>query len=99
MPAEGALAGHAGATRGDCARVVRITAHADLKEVEMKIDQVIDRQEAVSYTIVMSALPPAEALIHATGSAGAGSQPLSTGNPLDAGARRQHRPQLGGQTG
>lgn len=53
-----------GATRGDCTRRVRITALADLKAVEMKIDQMIDQQKAVSYTIVMRRVPGSPSIIY-----------------------------------
>jgi hypothetical protein len=42
---------------GSCERVVRITAEPDLKEVDMKIDLVVEGKKAVSFTFVMHRVP------------------------------------------
>ena len=48
---------------GKCERVARITAHSDLKMVDMKIDLVIDDQPAVRFHLVMRRLPGSKAVV------------------------------------
>jgi hypothetical protein len=48
---------------GKCERVERITAHNDLKMIDMKIDLVIDYEPAVRYHLVMRRVPGSKAVV------------------------------------
>ena len=48
---------------GDCQRIVRITAAADLKVIETQVDIVVDLQRVVRFSFVQKRVPGSSAVV------------------------------------
>jgi hypothetical protein len=54
---------HCATVRAECERMVRITAAADLREIDMQVEVTIEQRKAVRYVFVMSRVPGSEAQV------------------------------------